>query len=362
VAIVAVACLVAAGGCGQPAAPAPRPAVAPSPGPRVVGVSMFPRSEPSPRASAFTEAANLAVGAGAGADFVSATWSDPEPRQRAYSLDTLAGDVAAGAQRNLAVLVTLSVLNTTAREVPPDLAAAGFDSPAMRQRFHQLLDALRPRLAGHVRYLSIGNEVDVYLAAHPREWAAYEALYGDALAYAHGVLPGVRVGVTTTFAGATGASAAQVARLNRLSDVAILTYYPFGDRFRVRPPTTAAPDLHRMVGVAGGKPLVLQEVGYPSAPELASSEEAQARFVGEVFAAWRAIGAAIPFLSFFLLHDLPRSMCEDLSRYYGAGGDAGFTAFLCTLGLRHRDGTPKPAWTAFSRGASELRAATPGRA
>jgi hypothetical protein len=216
----------------------------------------------------------------------------------------------------------------------------------MRTRFHALIDSLRPDLA-HVSYLSIGNEVDPYLSSHPAEWATYKAFLTDAIAYVHSVAPSVKVGVTATFDGANGAAAADVAALNAASDVYILTYYPLTGDFGVRPPDAPLTDLPRMVSLAGVRPLILQEVGYPASTLLGSSEQLQAQFVTNVFDAWGPRGDRIPFLNVFLMHDFPQTLCDYFTQYYGLPGNERFSQFLCTLGLRKANGTPRLAWTAF---------------
>lgn len=104
-----------------------------------------------------------------------------------------------------------------------------------------------------------------------------------------------------------------------------------------------------MLALAGAKPLLLQEVGYPAAASTGSSEARQAAFVSNVFAAWKAEPGRIPLLNFFLLHDFTPQMCSDFGLYYGTSGSANFTDFLCTLGLRHADGTPRSAWPTLQR-------------
>jgi hypothetical protein len=49
-------------------------------------------------------------------------------------------------------------------------------------------------------------------------------------------------------------------------------------------------------------------------------------------------------------------MCEEFGRYYGLPDDTNFKAYLCTLGLRQRDGTPKLGWKAFQKGGADLKA------
>jgi exo-beta-1,3-glucanase (GH17 family) len=201
-------------------------------------------------------------------------------------------------------------------------------------------------LSGNEKYLSIGNEVDVYLQAHPDEWLAYTGFYQDAVQHVHAQMPGLSVGVTTTFEGYSVTSAADVRTLNSSSDVVILTYYPLQDGAQVRAATAPGADLPLMVSLAGDKPVVLQEAGYPSGALNGSSETSQAEFVSNLLQAWHAAGGRIPFLSYFLLYDFDQPTCDAFGVYYGVA-DPAFLSFLCTLGLRTADGTEKPAWAAF---------------
>ncbi len=320
-----------------PAAPVPRPS-----GEQLLAISAVPRLQPAPKVQDYLDAVDLVQRAGAGASFESATWSDLDsPAGRAKltgSLDNM------GNRHGFDLLLGVKVIDTTVKATPADLASAPFDSPELMRRFHALIDTLKPGINRRVRYLSIGNEVDAYLSAHPAQWEAYRGFYADAVGYVHSTLPGVSVGVTNTFEGARGPAASKVAELNRLSDVEILTYYPLGPGFVPRPPSTARADLAEMVALAGARPLVLQEVGYPSDARLSSSEQAQATFVAEVLTAWRAAGAKVGLLNWFALHDLTPDLCDKLAGYYGLPKDPNFAAYLCSLGLRRADGTPKPAW------------------
>lgn len=66
--------------------------------------------------------------------------------------------------------------------------------------------------------------------------------------------------------------------------------------------------------------------------------------------AWRRAGVRIPFLNWFALHDFTTAMCQQFGTYYGLPGDANFKAYLCSLGLRRVDGSPKLAWQAMMDG------------
>lgn len=131
-------------------------------------------------------------------------------------------------------------------------------------------------------------------------------------------------------------------------DAAIFTYYPVDDIYQVTD-ADAETVLKNMVGFAGYKRVLVQEFGYPTSPLNGGSEAGQAAFIEAGIAAWRGLGAdKIPFFSVFALHDLPPVLCEELSGYYGLPGDRAFEAFLCSLGLRRDDGTPKSSWQVFT--------------
>jgi hypothetical protein len=296
------------------------------------------------------DAVALAQGAGVHGVIATYTWSTLEPTPGHIDVSQLQAALEYYRQKGLQALLGIQVINTVKREVPSDLATVAFDDPRFIARFHTLLDAVRGALSGNEQYISIGNEVDVYLQAQPAEWAAYAGFYADAVSYLHGHSPGLLVGVTTTFGGFAHESSAEVQSLNAPSDVVILTYYPLQGDAQALPPSSPITDIPRMVSLAGGKPVVLQEAGYPSGGLNASSEAAQQQFVTDLFQAWRAAGNSVPFLSYFLLYDFDTTTCDALGNYYGSM-DPAFLSYLCTLGLRHADGTPKPAWNAFATAA-----------
>src|SRR3954469_9710996 len=324
--------------------------------PRVLSLTPIPRSSQPPAGAkaqreVFLEAVQLAQEAGAGGLYQAWSWQALEPSPGRYDLDDFASTMRyLGQTRGLSTLLTIHVINTSVREVPPDLRALPFDSPRMKERFRALFDALLPHLDRHVLYLSIGNEVDEYLS-RSKEWEAYRSFYEDAAAHVRAQAPWLKVGVTSTFDGAKLKCPREVAALNAASDVFILTYYAVDERFLPEASRAPLDDLPRAVALAGGRPLVLQEVGYPSSEALSSSEQQQADFVSSVFAAWRST-ANIPYLNFSQMHDYDPARCSELAGFYGLPDSATFEAFLCSIGLREADGRPKLGWAALGREAA----------
>ena len=343
--LVAVASAALAG-CGSDS-------TGPTPAGRTLSISASPRQIPPPASADFFAAFDLAYGAGARGQLITATWKDLEPTSGALNVSSLVRQLDYVPGRMPTIYVGVQLVNTVAKEVPADLADTAFDAPVMRARFHILIDRIAGAMPVPITYLSIGNEVDGYLQA-TNQWTQYQSFYEDALDYAHTKIPGVRVGVTAGYDGLVGASRAQMATLNTRSDVVMLTYYPIGDGFAVGPPTIARTAFPAMLAAANGKPVVIQELGYPASPLLGSSDAMQAKFFADAIDQWSKIdGVQMPYVNLFLLHDFTDEQCHAFGDYYGIPDNAYFQAYLCTLGLRHADGTPRPAWQAVLTAARE---------
>jgi hypothetical protein len=348
-ALLVAAAFVAACGGGAKTDSAPS---APS-RPGVMAISSNPRSVPAPVPQDFLDASHLAQGAGARSMVVTYTWSALELQPGVYALQDLRNAIQAARDAQQRIYVGVQAINTSRREVPADLASLPFDAAAMQARFRALLDQIVPLFDGRVAYLSIGNEVDVFLGTDSAAWASYQRFYDSAAAYARLRDPSLKVGVTASSAAIEGPAASLLASLNRSSDFIALTYYPLNADFTVRPPSTVTADLQKMLAFSAAKPLVLQEVGYPAAPLLGSSGTAQAAFVRNVFSAWHDAQGRIPLLNFFLMHDVAPAQCDAWGQYYGLANSANFKAYVCSLGLRSADGAPKPAWDALVNAAGD---------
>lgn len=329
------------------------PEPAPVPGARTLAVLPIPRLVPAPTTAEYTAALQLVYGAGARGIVRTDTWAKLEPSPGVYDFTDLSSTLDGYTANGYTVIFEgLQLINTVKREVPADLAATAWDDPAMIARFHALIDHLVPVLGGRTAYLSIGNEVASYLDT-ANEWVAYGAFYTDAVAYVHAKLPGARVGVTVAFGVIAPGDSAKIVALNALSDVAMFTYYPSDGSYRPSGPTATRAAFPAMLALARGKPVVLQELGYPSATALGSSEGEQAQFITDAIAQWAAIDAPrMPFTSVFALTDFSPALCDQYAQYYSQVGSADFEAFICSLGLRHADGTEKPGWAALQRAAA----------
>lgn len=324
---------------------------------RVLAIAPTPRGGPPLTPPKVLAAVSIAQKAGVHGIALFNNWSQLEPSPGHYDVSDPGGAVSyLGGKLGWQLVFTIGAINTVKREVPGDLQDTPWDSPEMIGRFHALIDQLVPIFDAHLAYISVGNEIDIYLSSQKdaaAQWNAYTTFYKDAVNYIHSVAPGIKVGFTSTFGGASGLAHDQVQALSAASDAFILTYYPLGPDFIPVGADAPLRDFPTMVQLAHGLPVVLQEVGYPSSRILQSSPREQAQFVSNVFNAWSAAGSSIPFLSYFCMHDFGAKWCGQLLDYYGIH-DRNFEAYLCSLGIRGVGGAAKPGWSRFVKGAKQL--------
>ncbi len=314
---------------------------------QVLAVAAAPAQSMTPAA-----ALDLVLAAGGRGQGVDLHWPALEPTPGVYDFTTANKIITDENEGPFRIHVAMDVINTTVREVPADLAATAFDdTQQMLPRFTSMLTALLNQYGTKIDSITIGNEVDVYLGAHPTEWQPYATFYGQASALIHSQFPSIRVGVTSTFGGATDATNGPlIAALNSVSDMFMMNYYPLNGDFTPRDPSVVTADFAKILAASQGKPVLLQEVGYPTSTLLGSSEQMQAEFVTNVFSEWMKAGNKIEYLNFFLLHDDSPANCQLIAAQFGVT-DPNFPLFFCSLGLRNSDGTDKQAWPALKTAA-----------
>ena len=306
------------------------------------------------------------IAAGTDLYALSLYWSQLEPQPGVVDTGLLDQFLATLDGLHLIPYLVIPTIDTVRLALPADLVDPGdpalladgrhFDDPALLERWGAVLDAVVPRLAQHGGFfLSVGNEVDPWLAAHPDEVAPFLAFLAFSRERVQALAPQLGVGATMTYGG-LAAGQAFVADLLAASDAAVFTYYPLNGDFTVRDPASASADVARMVGAAGNLPVLIQEAGYPSGyrPESAngSSDDMQRQFFTALFEAISA-QPQVRMVSVTQLADWPDAACDYFLNYYGTDAPR-FREYLCSLGLYTADAQPKPAFQAFLDGLALL--------
>jgi hypothetical protein len=283
----------------------------------------------------------------AGVTYISGTakWAELEPSPGRYSFGSVSSFMSAAAGVNLPVSYTLRIIDTVARDVPPDLRNTDWGDPRMRTRALALVEAVAPLLKDRVRRLSVGYEVDGYLAKHPFEVDGFTALHATIKARLKELLPGTEVSSTLTFSG-IASLAGQLKTLNSQLDFLSLTYCPLHPDFTVMDPSVVPSDFGGMKQAAAGRRIVLQEIGYPTAPATGGSEDKQAEFYRLSFEEINRDPGAFAAVNFMNLADLSRDSARQFANFYRFHTPA-FEGVLQSMGLFNESGEAKKAWSIF---------------
>lgn len=338
-ALLAAAC---ADGAVPQAAPVPR-------GSRVLSLDVRP-AEDGNYDAAFT----LAHSIGVEAVTLAIDWSTAEPTAGQFNLTN--PDIANVYYPAHGAGVALSVrpVSTTYRSLPADLAARPLGDSAVIGRFNALLDSLHAHLgAVNLTGLYIGAEHDAYFGTDSAAWADWQRFFDAVRPHARALWRTVPVGTEFTFQGLTGPAAGYTQAANRGTDVVVVSYYPIDARFQVLPPSAVGAAFSELAAAYPGRPIHVNQLGYPSSGANGSSPEMQREFVAQAFAAWDAHAAQVTVLNFNWQTDLSQAAVDGFQDLYGLH-DRSFAEFLRTLGFRTFGGTgsDKPAWAELERQAA----------
>ena len=313
---------------------------------RVLAMTDLPPLKEVPTLESLEAAIEKSAAVGCGGAVLSFSWPSLEKEPGKYTFDELKQSATLNSGRIL--YLGIQVLNTTVRDLPADLADKSFDDPIVIDRFKQLLDALGPLLKSRIRYLSIGNESDIYLAAHIDEVEPFKTFLQRTRDHAKSLAPSVKVSTTLTDAAVAKES---MMRLIESMDAYFLTYYhgQHGIEGEFKDTATTKQSIVDLVNSLDDRAVVFQEIGFPSHVQLASPEQ-QAEFVAGVFDAWEQLGEKVELMNYFLMYDFPESLIQEQFGYYGIEGEnASLMQFMSSLGLHTADGVPKPAWSVFQQ-------------
>jgi hypothetical protein len=301
----------------------------------------------SAREEDFLDSAREQIRFGLTASTVSYSWNELEPTPGAFDLKKADDSIGIAKFVGGDAYVTIKVLDTTNKILPEDLKGQALNSPEVKERFATLLRNLLSRFNNKVKAISLGNEVDVYLTAHPEEVPAYLDFLAAGRAVLKESAPDMKSGVTTTFEGLQQ-NRPLIEKLQNGSDVVFMTYYATKPDFSPQPLTEVPKNFSTMLSFAGTRKLALQEIGLPASETLSSSEDIQAKFVTTVFDLLRKHKSQIEMAAYFIQVDFNRDLLDMYAKYYGSD-DPRFRAFLGTLGLRKADGTPRKAHAEFKK-------------
>ncbi|MEW6748232.1 MAG: hypothetical protein AB1295_00810 [Candidatus Micrarchaeota archaeon] len=202
-------------------------------------------------------------------------------------------------------------------------------------------------------YLFVGNEVDDYLWERRELIPEFKDLLEQTRIKVHAANPRTKVGFTVTYHDTLTHNATDITKtLAEEADIIGYTDYGYRGLFRFDNVSRGLEYLGRPADVVPGKPFAIVEAGWSSSPLLGSSEALQEEYAEGFFAYLEDTDAE--FVNWFALHDgvdcsdAADSFLKDLPQVKEDESFMEvFKEFLCSLGIKHSDGTPKKAWSVW---------------
>ena len=180
---------------------------------------------------------------------------------------------------------------------------------------------------------------------HPGELTPLSAFLTQALGHLSSQIGAPLGAVGLSFTPTTPSSA--YLSLLELGNIFAVSYMPGLGQPIVMAAATPAKDLDAMMAIAGGRPTVLQAVGYTSATALGSTVEMQAERLAAFFEALELRRGSFPIVVVEQLHDMSAEACSLFAVSQGLLDSDPEVQFVCNSGLRGEDSVAKPAWSTF---------------
>ncbi|MEZ4220890.1 MAG: hypothetical protein R3B13_08170 [Polyangiaceae bacterium] len=268
-----------------------------------------------------------------------ATWNDVDVRASAYR--------SAGAE----VIACLAVIDRTEAVRPTGINGA-WDSPALTKAGEALVDRAFDTFGDELTVLSLGLEVDRYLAvAPPAQRSAFVAFVRHVFDYAHQhpKAPNkLRLGIGFNRRALINPASPEVRDLAAAGDVVVLHYVPLDDEFALDPQSNPLADLDALytalsAEAAAVPAIVLQEVALPSSAAAGGSDAKQEAFFEAFFKALSVRRERFPMVIAGQLNDGPQADCELAA---GAAQNPPSPAAIgayCSRGVKSSSGNAKPA-------------------
>lgn len=261
---------------------------------------------------------------------------------------------------NLEAIYVVDPLNGLNRRefagLPPDWGEANFATPEVRRAY--LNFTLRLVREFKPPYLGLASEINTYAEAHPEDFPNFLSLYREAYAAIKAEAPQTQVFVTfqweqlNNLGGFEGGGVPyrikweQIEAFEPQLDLWVISSYPF-----VAFPSGAAipADYYTPLLARTRKPLAVAEGGFSSRPiDFApGSPQDQVDYLQAIHA---QLGGRLKFWIYLILSDLDLDSYAKLMRQQGQGEDVNTLGFFVAVGLREKDGRPKPAldvWDTF---------------
>jgi hypothetical protein len=299
------------------------------------------------------------------ADF--SLWDEPKEGDYPWvsSPDDPLGDrLKALKLKGYAVCITLKNIDDDKKLMPLYLAGRPLDDPLVLARWGVFLKALLARYGDSIDYLNFGHKVNGYFIKHENEWPAFAKFVAAGAFVVRKEKPKLSFGVVLKDTDEPAkywrdlAPACSHLALAYTVPCSVLKKQPTAQALDSRQGIFFARTLETLMRQAGGRKLLLTEVGCPSHTSLDSSPETQAQFITMLMAWLRQSEGRVAAVSYVGLKDWPYEATRGVLRQ--AFGDEilqyrGIIRMLTSQGLKDEEGKNKPAYEAFKKAVEQYR-------
>ncbi|MEO0595901.1 MAG: hypothetical protein AAF126_07310, partial [Chloroflexota bacterium] len=268
-------------------------------------------------------------------------WVELEPEPGNYTFDNLEASLNWLHSMGIQPLLNLTLIDIGDVNLPDHVV---LDDLQFSERLHQLLDRVVPLLLDNGGFLLLlGNEVDVYFEeASDAELANYVQLIAEARDHVSSLDPDLAVGVTLTGT-EVYAQGLTFRALRPVTDIIPFNYYGIStdwtDWLTVLDEDAIRADLDEYARIYDGDPMVIQEIGCPSAETNESSLEIQAACFDVMFDALQMY-PNVRYVTVFTMFDFDEPTCDLVVDFFTLSEDDlpqswldRWRGYLCTLGM-----------------------------
>jgi hypothetical protein len=253
--------------------------------------------------------------------------------------------VKAARTLNMKAFLQITPTSLGSASVPPDLAPAGFDDPAVRQRFIsdvQQLAALQPD------YLVLATEINLLYYLKRNEFNHFQTLYVEAYNAIKAVSPTTKVGVSYHMDMFFSYSQESLLNLMKPHDFVAFTSYPSYLVYSgiYKSVAEIPSSWYSKIRVLISSPIIFSEIAWPTAG-LGNLDD-QATFVKRLPELMKVVQPEL--ITWAMLHDVQHFSTTALNNAqiqvllgFKVDPDELFTE-LNNMGLLSWDGPPKPSW------------------
>jgi len=241
--------------------------------------------------------------------------------------------------------------------LPPDLAGANFGNAVVRSAYQNF--ALRIVREFHPKYLGLASEINTYADTFPDDFPNFLSLYRETYGKIKKESPTTQVFVTFQWEDlnnldSTGADRGAFIKWGEIEafepelDVWAISSYPF---VAFASASDIPKNYYSPLLVRTKKPLAVAEGGFGSIdmPPAHGTPEDQVLYLNAIH---DQIGKRLAFWIYLVLDDFNMDSYKQFLESQGQGDKVDTLRLFSIIGLRERNGTPKPAlavWDGFRK-------------